>query len=188
MIKYYGVFDDAGLPRAFYNDDVYTDGVGIPKEAVEITQDQWRTFINNPTKKKWNGNDVVDYVHIATDSELFSYASDVKKAYETGGITINGYPVATDRPSQAMITQTVMSLTINPNLVLDWKNPDGSFTTLTADFIKSIAYFVSLHVSNTFTALRVATGKIEDGSLASKDDIDSYFKTNIITTFSTPNS
>lgn len=186
MIKYYGVFDaETGSPTAFYNDDIYPEGVGIPVEAVEITKEQWLSLINSSGTKVWNGTDVVDAspIQITTDM-LLEYARDLKRSIETSGITIDGFNVATDRPSQSMIAQTVVSLTINPNLLLDWKNPDGSFTTLSADFIRSIAYFVSLHVSKTFTVLKEATGKIKDGSLTSFDDVKNYFDLNINTEFS----
>lgn len=186
MIKYYGVFDaETGSPTAFYNDDIYPEGVGIPLEAVEITKEQWLSLINSSGAKVWNGTDVVDAgpIQITTDM-LLEYARGLKRSIETSGITIDGFSVATDRQSQAMIAQTVVSLQINPNLVLNWRNPDGSFIVLTSDSIKSIAYFVSLHVSNTFTALSTLTPLIDNGTITSKDQIDDFLKENINTAFS----
>lgn len=186
-IKYWGLFDRNGVPQGFYNDDIFPEGKGVPSDAVEVTEDQWKTFINNQNKR-WNGTDVVDYVPTITKEMLLSYASDKKKTVEQGGITINGFSVATDRSSQAMISQTVLSLTLNPNLVMNWRNPDGSFSLLTGDFIKTLAYYVSLHVSNSFTALANVTGKINDGTLKTNADIDAFFSANVTTAFTTQSS
>jgi hypothetical protein len=54
------VTNDEGLPSAFYADDIeYPDGV--PPDAVPISDDQWREFINNAGRRRWQDGAVVDY-------------------------------------------------------------------------------------------------------------------------------
>ena len=56
----YAIFDKQGFPKAFYDSEIHTD---IPKDAIEISDEQWFEFINNQGKRKWDfaKNDVVVY-------------------------------------------------------------------------------------------------------------------------------
>ncbi len=60
MGQKYAVLDNQGFPIAFYDDEIHTD---IPKDAIEITEQQWLEFINNQGQRKWDftKNDVVVY-------------------------------------------------------------------------------------------------------------------------------
>lgn len=91
-MKTFAIFDEQGLPRAFYNEGIHgacnrpvygdlpeptedePDPVApvigeepnpdckIPSEAVEISDEQWEEFINNSTRRKWQNGQVVEYV------------------------------------------------------------------------------------------------------------------------------
>lgn len=79
MIKtsYYGDFDSTGLPKGFYNSDIYPDLIadekstetpvqrnpGIPFGAIEITHDQWQELISNQGARRWDASAqaVVEY-------------------------------------------------------------------------------------------------------------------------------
>jgi len=50
------VFDENGLPEAFYDSNINEE---IPKSAVEITDDQWREFIDNAGERKFEDGEVV---------------------------------------------------------------------------------------------------------------------------------
>lgn len=124
-----------------------------------------------------------------TDSKqdlLIAYAQSKKKQIEEGGITINGISVATDRASQAMLTQTVLGLQLVPNVDINWKNPDGSFTRLTAAQITLLASVVIQYVSSTFTALNNAQTEIVAGRITTNEQVDAYFAANIVTSFGSP--
>ena len=56
----YAIFDDQGFPIAFYDNEIHSD---IPKDSIEITEQQWLEFLSNPGKRKWDftKNDVVVY-------------------------------------------------------------------------------------------------------------------------------
>lgn len=63
--KFYGVFDAEGRATAFYNTDIYPPqkngdrNAAIPAAAVEITEEQWQTLINNPQTARYVDGDVV---------------------------------------------------------------------------------------------------------------------------------
>lgn len=97
---YYAIFDEAGLPRAFYSDEVhgarvrpiYGEAEGdeprpiigeepnldcmIPADAVEITEAQWRDFIENTGRRRWNGSDVEPYEPPPAPSPVPAVISD----------------------------------------------------------------------------------------------------------------
>ena len=59
--KYYGAFDAEGRATAFYNSDIFPPqpngdrNAGIPAEAIEITEEQWRELVNNPRARFIDG-------------------------------------------------------------------------------------------------------------------------------------
>lgn len=80
----FATFDDTGKPTAFYSDEAFMHGarmrpvfdtdvfgkvIGtepnpdckIPPEAVEITEEQYREFLDNAGQRKWQGGQVVIY-------------------------------------------------------------------------------------------------------------------------------
>lgn len=58
MKIYWAKFDTDGLPLAFYVSDLWPTP---PDGVVEITQDQWREFIDTPGLRRWDGFKVVVY-------------------------------------------------------------------------------------------------------------------------------
>lgn len=57
----YAIFDEKGLPKGFYSKDIHGDN--IPKEAIQITDEQWQEFINNQGRRKWDfkASSVIEY-------------------------------------------------------------------------------------------------------------------------------
>lgn len=59
--KFYGVFDADGRATAYYNSDIFPPqpngdrNAKIPAAAVEITQEQWQTLVNNPQARFVDG-------------------------------------------------------------------------------------------------------------------------------------
>ncbi len=56
----YAIFDSTGFPKAFYDSEIHKK---IPRNAVQITDEQWKEFIENQGKRRWDfeKNDVVVY-------------------------------------------------------------------------------------------------------------------------------
>ncbi|MFK5639508.1 hypothetical protein ACI50E_16850 [Brucella sp. ZJ1_1] len=58
-MKYFAMFDEAGLPTAFYCEEIHGDS--IPVGVIEITEDQWLEFVDNPGQRRWDSGAVVEY-------------------------------------------------------------------------------------------------------------------------------
>ena len=70
---------------------------------------------------------------------------------ETGGITVQGVPVKTDRESSAILTSARVLADRDPAFVVsNWKVDAGVFVTLDAPMITAISDAVTAHVQGTF--------------------------------------
>jgi hypothetical protein len=69
---------------------------------------------------------------------------------ETGGCTVEGVTVATDRGSQALLTAAVVSARLDPEFKTRWKCADGHFVTLDAFQLRAIGDAVIAHVESCF--------------------------------------
>lgn len=69
---------------------------------------------------------------------------------ETGGCTIDGMSIATDRGSQALLTAAVVMARLDPEFKTQWKCADGRFKQLDAFQLRSIGDAVIAHVERCF--------------------------------------
>ncbi|MBA1156939.1 hypothetical protein [Microvirga mediterraneensis] len=53
------VFDENGLPLGFYDQSIHGDA--IPADAIEITNEQWREFIDHQGQRRFVDGEVVSY-------------------------------------------------------------------------------------------------------------------------------
>jgi len=74
----YAILSTNGLPTAFYSDDIHSD---IPKEAIEITEDQWLECINNQGARYFVDGALVEYIYMTTESELLAIQVAEAKQY-----------------------------------------------------------------------------------------------------------
>ena len=72
-------------------------------------------------------------------------------AAETGGCTVNGVTIATDRGSQALLTAAVVTARLDLEFKTRWKCADGRFVTLDAMQLRAIGDAVIAHVEACFT-------------------------------------
>jgi uncharacterized protein DUF4376 len=104
--------------------------------------------------------------------QLLAYAAARRYHVETGGITLNGVSVATDRQSQAMLSAAFNMVQQNPQFTTMWKGPDGNFAQLTAQQILGIAQAVGLHVAACFAAEAAVVAKINSGDYTTESHIN----------------
>lgn len=71
-------------------------------------------------------------------------------AAETGGCTVDGVTIATDRGSQALLTAAVVTARLDPEFKTRWKCADGHFVTLDAMQLRAIGDAVIAHVEACF--------------------------------------
>jgi hypothetical protein len=73
---------------------------------------------------------------------------------ETGGTSWNGHPVATDRQSQALVMGALLA-SMQPGFsAIDWKMADGTFVSLAAADVATLAQAIRAHVQAAFAARR----------------------------------
>ena len=106
--------------------------------------------------------------------DLAAYAADARYRRETGGVTVAGIAVPTDRASQQMIAGMLASAQLDPAVVIKFKAPDG-FVTLDATAVISLARAVGAHVQAAFTAEAAILDRIASGKIASIAQIDAAF-------------
>jgi len=69
---------------------------------------------------------------------------------ETGGCTVDGVTIATDRGSQALLTAAVVSARLDLEFKTRWKCANGRFVTLDAMQLRAIGDAVIAHVEACF--------------------------------------
>lgn len=71
-------------------------------------------------------------------------------AAETGGCTVDGVTIATDRGSQALLTAAVVTARLDPEFSTRWKCADGHFVMLDAMQLRAIGDAVTAHIEGCF--------------------------------------
>jgi len=116
---------------------------------------------------------------LKTKDELKSALAAYRYQVETGGITINGMTIQTDRESRANIMGARIAAKENSQYTVTWKTAEG-FQTLDAATIISVADAVRQHVEAAFAAEATVQAEIEDGVLTTTEQVQTRFD-NIIT-------
>lgn len=95
-----------------------------------------------------------------------------RRGVETGGVTVNGCAVHTDRESQAMISGTALAAQQTPSMIVKWKCADGTFVDLDAAAIVAMASGVAAHIQACFTEEARLAALIEGGTLTSEAEVE----------------
>lgn len=106
-----------------------------------------------------------------TKADLKAYAASRRWAVETGGISVAGAAIQTDRASQAMITGAFAYAQVNPSASIAYKAADG-FVTLSAAEVAAIANAVGAHVQDCFAVEASVVDAIDAGSITTIAEID----------------
>ena len=80
----------------------------------------------------------------------YAEIAEARYAAETGGCTVDGVTIATDRGSQALLTAAVVSARLDLEFKTRWKCADGHFVTLDAMQLRAIGDAVIAHVEACF--------------------------------------
>lgn len=84
-------------------------------------------------------------------ARLVTYAAERRYAVETGGVTVNGVSVATDRDSQSMVANAYAGMQASGATSVRFKAASG-WIELSLDQLKAVALAVFDHVQACFTA------------------------------------
>lgn len=105
---------------------------------------------------------------------LAAYAASVRFARETGGITVAGARIRTDRESQGLIAGAVLRAMRSPEAEIRFKADDG-FVTLNAEAVMAVGDAVAEHVQACFRIESEVVAAIEAGEIAARAEVDAAF-------------
>ena len=86
---------------------------------------------------------------------------------ETGGVTVQGIPVNTERDSQALLTGAAFAASLDPAYQIKWKAATG-FVDLSAQQIIGVASAVRAFVQACFNREAELLGAVADGTITSE--------------------
>ena len=104
-----------------------------------LTAEEWAA-LHPPPEPSFDELKAAKYDEIAT----------ARYETETGGCTIDGITIATDRGSQALLTAAVVTARLEPEFTVRWKCADNRFVTLDSVQLKAIGAAVTAHVEACF--------------------------------------
>mgnify|MGYP000199153969 CR=1 FL=1 len=119
--------------------------------------------------------DPVGYaVHLdqAREQAIIDHLPAYRYQKETGGITVNGVQIQTDRESRAILTGAYVRAKEDNLYTVRWKTPAG-FVTLNAAQIIAISDAVADHVQKCYAAEADVYSDIL--SMTSKEDVETAF-------------
>lgn len=93
--------------------------------------------------------------------------ADRRFQLETGGTTINGMKIVTERDSQALITGAAVQAILDPAYVLRWKTPAG-FVELSATEVLGLASAVRAFVQACFDREADLLAAVDDGTITAE--------------------
>jgi hypothetical protein len=112
-----------------------------------------------------------------TQAQLKAYAASARYNKEIGGTTLSGVAYATDRETQAKLTSAYALSQVSPSTSFDWKMPNGSFTSLTASQLATVATAIGGFVQQCFAMEASVGASITGGSITTTAQIDAQFAT-----------
>lgn len=148
--------------------------ISLDKCSIVVNGIGRRAYINSPTGRAqlaadltgvddalladvlavWGDSPVIPDDPAPTFDELktakYDEIASARYAAETGGCTVDGVTIATDRGSQALLTAAVVTARLDPEFKTRWKCADGRFVTLDAMQLRAIGDAVTAHVESCF--------------------------------------
>ncbi|MER8394084.1 DUF4376 domain-containing protein [Mesorhizobium sp. M1340] len=113
----------------------------------------------------------VDTLAVRREKKLAQLAARRWRA-ETGGVTVDGVAMATDRDTTAMLTAAFVTANADPNYSIRWKVQNGVFATVSAPQIIALATAVRDHVQACFDREDELTAAIVTANSAALDALD----------------
>lgn len=105
---------------------------------------------------------------------LLNYARLRRWQVETGGIVVDGMPIATDDRSKLMIAGARTSADADPDFQTEW-DAGSSDVTLNAEQIVAISDAVRDHVAAAFATFKTVRAGINSDEITDKAAVDAAF-------------
>ncbi|WP_316171281.1 DUF4376 domain-containing protein [Bradyrhizobium sp. SZCCHNRI1058] len=107
--------------------------------------------------------------------DLKAYAAFKRYAKETAGTAIDGVTYLTDRETQSKMAAAVLLAQVNSAATFKWKIADGSFVTLDAATMITVATAVGSYVQQCFAAEAMLVTGINAGTITKFEQVDAAF-------------
>jgi hypothetical protein len=164
------IYSSASNSYVTADDTTYVAWValGLVAPAVASEADIWKYV--QPFQPDWMFNGTTFSQPTPTTyskAQLKAYSASVRYKKETGGTTVNGTIVATDRESQSMLNGAFNMAMKDSTFTTQWKGADGTFTQLNASAINALASGVGAHVSVCFAKEAEVAAAIDGGTVIS---------------------
>lgn len=129
-----------------------TDLEVLPEYVTEVTQEDFDTALVNEMQAR----------HDKLLAQLKSSIASIRFHKETGGITLGGVEIKTDRESQSLLANGYTSLKEGLVSQVRWKGADGTWTVFTSsEELKPIAAAVSQHVEGCWSAEEAVSTQLD---------------------------
>jgi len=110
----------------------------------------------------------------ALKAALKAYAAQKRYAIETGGMTVNGVTIPTDRETQSKLSGAVLAFQSGAlNGAIDWKAASG-WLTLDQATVTALASAVAAHVQAAFSKEKLISDSIDAAAITTVAEIDAY--------------
>ena len=106
---------------------------------------------------------------------LDTYLAAKRFEFETGGITVGGQLIATDRESQALVNGAFNFVAQSPSTIVKFKKADGTFAEMNATAVSAVAMAVAAHVQACFAKEAELSSLITAGTITTRADVDTHF-------------
>lgn len=165
--------------HGFYDTEIHGTG-NIPNDAVSITADEHQALLAAQSSGQQITSDAEGRPIAITKTYTFEEARERKLlelAYyrwqkETGGITVSGVGIKTDRESQGLLNGALKLFDLNPLLAaIDWKGENG-WVQVDKATLEAVGLAVGAHVQACFSREKAHATAIE--ALTAIDDIEAY--------------
>jgi hypothetical protein len=83
---------------------------------------------------------------------------------ETGGITVEGVAVNTERDVRTLVFEAAWNATSDPTFTYNWKIPGGIFITLSSEQVINIGKAVAAHIQSCFDQEAVLCAAVDEGT------------------------
>lgn len=108
----------------------------------------------------------------ALKNVLKAYAASKRFGIETGGITLNGLPIPTDRETQSKLSGAVLAFQAGAlSRAIDWKTSAG-WASLNQTSVTALASAVAAHVQKSFSNEKAVSQAIDAGTITTAAEID----------------
>lgn len=122
----------------------------LPEWAAAIDDDEGESSPAGESLPVFVPPDVAEMQLDQAKAAMIAALAAYRFGRETGGVTVNGINILTDRESQATLTGAYVAVQLKPTRLIKWKGSDGVWTQIDKATVEFLAGAVADHVEACF--------------------------------------